>query len=139
MKTSRLLISVLLVSGLVAFSVGGAILFMPELFYASYGIALGNNASQMSEIRASGGALLGLGLMIALGAIWSELTFASAITSCTVYVSYGLSRLLSLALDGAPDISLVAAAALELGIGAISLFAFFRHLKTHKLTLPQER
>lgn len=126
MKTSRLLTSVLALSGLVAISFGAAILFAPEAFYATYGIYLSRDVSHLNEIRASGGGLLGIGLVIASGAIWSRLTFASAITSSVVYVSYGLSRLLSMALDGSPDSGLVAAAAFELGIGAISLYALFR-------------
>ena len=126
MKTSRLLTSVLAVSGLIAIGFGGAILFAPEAFYATYGIHLTNDASHLNEIRASGGGLLGIGLVIASGAIWSQLSFASAITSGVVYMSYGLSRLVSIVLDGSPDSGLVTAAAFELAIGAISLFALFR-------------
>lgn len=135
MKNSYLLISVLGISGIIAISFGATILFAPEAFYATYGIRLGNDASQLNEIRASGGALLGIGLVIVSGAIWSKLTFASAIASSAVYFSYGLSRLLSIVMDGSPDSGLVAAAALELGIGAISLFALFRYLKTNKLAM----
>lgn len=121
-------ISVLSISGIIAISFGAAILFAPESFYATYGIILDNNASQLNETRASGGSLLGIGLMITSGAIWSQLTFASLIASGAVYLSYGLSRLLSIVMDGSPDSGLVAATALELAIGAISLFALFRYL-----------
>ncbi len=135
MKNSRFLISVLSVSGIIAIGFGAAILFAPEAFYATYGIKLGNDASQLNEIRASGGALLGIGLVIVSGAIFSKLTFASLIVSSAVYLSYGLSRLLSIGLDGSPDSGLVAAAALELAIGAISLFALFRSHKTATLAI----
>ncbi|NQU58583.1 MAG: DUF4345 domain-containing protein [Rhodospirillales bacterium] len=127
MKNSYFLIFVLALSGIIAIGFGAAILFAPEAFYATYGIELGNDASQLNEIRASGGALLGIGLVIASGAIWSKLAFASAIVSVAVYSSYGLSRLLSIAIDGSPDSGLVAAAAFELVIGAVSLFALFRY------------
>lgn len=135
MKTSHLMISVLGISGIIAISFGAAILFAPEAFYAAYGIKLGNDASQLNEIRASGGALLVIGLVIVSGAVWSELTFASAVASSALYVSYGLSRLLSIALDGWPDNGLVVAAAFELGIGVISLFALCRYLETKKLDM----
>lgn len=127
MKNSYMQISILGISGLIAISFGGAILFVPEVFYATYAMELGNDASWLNETRASGGALLGIGLVIASGSIWSKLTFTSAILSSAVYLSYGLSRLLSIAIDGSPDNGLVAAAAFELCIGAISLFALFRY------------
>lgn len=131
MKKSTFLVSVLSVSGMIAIAFGAAILFAPEAFYATYGITLGNDASQLSETRASGGALLGMGLVIVSGAIWSKLAFASAVVASAVYSSYGLSRLVSIAMDGAPDDSLVAAAAFELAIGAISLFALYRCREEH--------
>jgi len=135
MKNSRFLISLLALSSVIAICFGAAILFTPEVFYATYGIKLGNDASQLNEIRASGGALLGIGLVIVSGAIFSKLTFASLIVSSAVYLSYGLSRLLSFVMDGPPDSGLVAAAAFELVIGAVSVFALFRSRKTDILAM----
>ncbi|MFC1672870.1 DUF4345 domain-containing protein [Pseudomonadota bacterium] len=129
MTKSYMQISVLSISGLIAIGFGGTILIAPEAFYATYGITLGHDPSQLNEIRASGGALLGLGLVIAAGAIWSQLTFASIVASSAVYLSYGLSRLVSLALDGSPNDGLIVAAVLELGIGVVSLFTLCRYLR----------
>ncbi len=44
---------------------------------------------------------------------------APLITAAAIYLSYGLSRVLSMALDGMPDSGMVSAAAIELVIGVI--------------------
>jgi len=129
MKNSYMQIAVLAISGLIAICFGGAILFVPELFYATYAMDLANDTSWLNETRASGGALLGIGLLIALGSIFSKLEFTSIIVSSAVYLSYGLSRLLSMAIDGAPGNGLVVAATFELCLGAMCLFILFRYHK----------
>jgi hypothetical protein len=50
----------------------------------------------------------------------------SLTTASVVYLSYGLSRLLSMAMDGLPHSGLVSAAGIELGIGAACLLALLR-------------
>ena len=130
MKTSKLLKFVLLVSGLTAIGIGSAILFVPATFYATYGIELGSDASLANEIRVPGGALLATGLLMLAGVFLGEFAFASTVIAAAVYLSYGLSRLLSMAVDGLPDGGLVGAAAFELAIGTVSLLALLRYRKT---------
>jgi hypothetical protein len=55
------------VSGLLLLIIGGTILLVPQAFYASDGIALGNDPSLLSEIRAPGGLLATSGLFILTG------------------------------------------------------------------------
>lgn len=126
-KASKLL---LLVSGLTAIGIGGAIVFLPATFYATYGIELGSDASLANEIRAPGGALVAMGLLMLAGVFLADFAFASTVIAAAVYLSYGVSRLLSMTLDGLPDAGLVGAAAFELAIGAASLLVLRRYRKT---------
>ncbi|WP_206057214.1 DUF4345 domain-containing protein [Nitratireductor sp. XY-223] len=123
---TRTVKAVLIVAGLVASAIGAAILLAPHAFYGTYGIALGTNASQLSEIRAQGGALLAGGLLIGSGAFVSRLAFSSALVASLLYLSYGTSRLISMGLDGVPVSGLVQATVLEFVIGLLSLFALTR-------------
>jgi len=130
MKTSIPFKILLLVSGLIAIGIGGAILFDPASFFMTYGIELGNDASLFNEIRAPGGTLLALGLLMLAGLFSAEFRFTSITIAAAVYLTYGLSRLLSIAIDGWPDGGLVGAAAFELLIGAASLLALMRYRNT---------
>ena len=124
MKSLRILKTVLFVSGLIAMGVGGAILFAPETFHANNGIELGNSISLLNEVRASGGALLTIGALIMLGAFVAKLTFSSVVVSSLLYLSYGSSRILSMAVDGMPAQGLVQVAVLELVIGLVCVFVY---------------
>jgi hypothetical protein len=127
MKNSKLLNGLLLISGLIAIGIGGAILFVPAAFYGTYGIELGSDASLINEIRAPGGALLVTGLLILPGAFVVEFAFASTVIAAAAYLSYGLSRVVSMSIDGMPDAGLVGAAGFELVIGVAALFALLRY------------
>jgi len=129
-KNSALLKVVLLLSGLIAIGIAGAILFAPEAFYATYGIELGNDASLVNELKAPSGVLLVTGLLMLAGVFRSEFTFVSTVTASAIYLSYGLSRLLSMAIDGMPNGALVGAASFELVIGTFCLLALLRFWKT---------
>jgi len=124
MKKLRVLKTVLFFSGLIATGVGGAILLTPEAFHATNGIELGDSSSLLNEVRASGGALLTIGVLIMLGAFVAKLTFTSVVVSSLLYLSYGLSRILSMAVDGMPAPGLVQVAVLELVIGMVCVFAY---------------
>ena len=130
MKHSKTLKVILVISGLVAVLVGGAILLSPQAFYSSSGIELGDNVSLLNEIRAPGGALLASGLLIMLGAFLAELSFTSIILATLLYLSYGSSRILSMLTDGQPADALIQAAALEIVIGLICAFALVKYRQT---------
>jgi hypothetical protein len=114
---ARILNSILLVSGLIGVVVGGAMLLTPVYFHATAGIVLGSDVNLLNEMRASGGALLASSGVIILGAIIAPIRLTAAIFATTLYLSYGLSRLLSMYIDGRPSDTLLAVAALELAIG----------------------
>jgi len=127
MKNSKVLKSILILSGLIASGIGATILFAPVAFYATYGIELGSNSSLLNEIRAPGGALLVSGILIISGAFVNKLTFTAVIISTLLYLSYGLSRVMSIAVDGMPVEGLVQAAILEMAIGVACVFALIKY------------
>jgi hypothetical protein len=132
MKNSKVLKTILIISGLIASGFGAAILFTPVAFYASYGIELGGNFSLLNEIRAPGGALMASGILIISGAFVDKLSFTAAVASTLLYLSYGLSRVMSIAVDGMPVEGLVQAAILEIAIGLACVFALIKYREKHK-------
>lgn len=125
-RTRRL---VLIVSGLLAVGIAGMIFVFPSTFYAAYGIELVGNTNLTNELKAPAGVLFLAGLMMLVGAYRTEITSAALTTAAAIYLAYGLSRLLSIAVDGVPDSALVAAAGLEITIGAICVFALLPDVK----------
>lgn len=112
---------VLLLSGLVASGIAATILIVPDAFYASYGIELGGNSNLINELKAPAGALLLAGVVILAGSIRTHLIAFSMTTAAAVYLSFGLSRFLSMIVDGVPGDGLVSAAVAEIAIGTICL------------------
>lgn len=101
-------------------------MFVPHFFYAANGIALGEDPSLLSEVRASGGLLAGSGLLILLGAVRVSLRGLATTLVVLVYGSFGLSRLLGLTLDGLPSSGVIGAIAIELVVAAIGLVVLYR-------------
>lgn len=116
--TNRL---VILLSGLVACGIAAAILIAPDAFYASYEIELAGDSNLTNELKAPAGALLLAGLMIIAGSVRTQLIAYSMTTAVALYLSFGLSRVLSMIVDGVPGDGLVRAAIVEVAIGTICL------------------
>ena len=108
-------------AALLLLAIGSAILLFPHAFYASDGIVLGNEPSLLSEIRAPGGLLAVSGLCVLIGAFRQSLRSSALMLTVLVYGSFGLSRLVSLSLDGSPSSSLLVATTIELVMAAIGL------------------
>lgn len=120
----------LLASGLIAASIAVMILFVPNVFYGGYGIEIGANVSLANELKASAGLLLLAGPLMLAGVFRSEFVIPSLATATVAYLSYGLSRISSMAIDGVPHSGLVSAAVIEIAIGGICLVDLMRHRKT---------
>ena len=116
----------LVVSGIIAIGIGGALLFIPTVFQASNGINLFNDINLLSEVRAPGGALFAGGVIIILGIFISNLRFTSVVLSSLIYLSYGVSRVLGMIIDGIPNESLVTATIVELVFGLVSVFILIK-------------
>lgn len=120
---------VLVFSGLLAIGIASTILVSPSTFYAAYGIELASNVSLINELKAPAGVLFFAGLVMLVGAFLMKLSFAALVTGATIYLAYGSSRLLSIAVDGVPHSALVTAAGLEIIIGAVCVFVLLPELK----------
>lgn len=122
MKKQKALKATLIISGLIGLYIGVEILFSPVSFYATSGIDLGSNISLLNEIRAPGGALLLSSVLIIMGAFVPRLTFTSITLSTLLYLSYGLSRVLSMLVDGRPAEILIYVSIVEIVIGLVCAF-----------------
>lgn len=120
----------LLVSGLIATVIAGMILLAPTAFYGGYEIEVGANVSLTNELKAPAGLLLLAGLLILVGVFRSDFIISSLTTATVVYLAYGLTRILSMAMDGMPNDGIVGAAAIEIAIGGICLLDLLRHRNT---------
>ena len=124
---------VLLLAGFTAVGIPTAILLAPDAFYASYGISLGQDVNLANEMKAPMGLLVAAGLLMLAGAVRADMTIAALAIATSVYVSYGLSRVTSFAIDGLPNGALVGAAAFELMLGAACLVPVsYTHLRAHE-------
>lgn len=113
--------SLLLASGLLAAGISTTILFVPHLFYSDYGFDITSNVSLANEMKAPMGILLAAGLFMLAGVFRSRIAGPALAVAALIYLSYGLSRLVSIAIDGVPHSGLVVAAVIELVIGALCL------------------
>jgi hypothetical protein len=114
---------ILFLSACVAVAIAATILVAPDAFYSSYGIEVGGNATLANELKAPAGALLAAGLVMFAGAFRLRYAVMSLATAAAVYLSYGLGRVVSIALDGIPHSGMISAAGIEIGIGAVCLVA----------------
>ena len=113
-------------SGLIAIGIGSGLLFAPVEFEASAGIILGEDINLLSEMRASGGAILATGILIILGVLIPKLAYLSVVLSSLMYLSYGASRIFGMMVDGMPNNSIVAATTAEIIIGLISILVLLK-------------
>jgi len=116
----------LLASGLLAAGIAATSFLFPNVFYEVYGIDVGSNVNLTNELRASAGALFVAGLLTLSGLFKAELVKPALGIATVVYLSYGLSRLASMAIDGSPDSALVGAAVVELFFGGSCLMRLVR-------------
>ena len=112
----------LFLSGFLLLVIGLGILLVPADFHAANGIAFGDDASLLSEIRAPGGLLTACSLVILVGVFRPLRRSISLQVTVFVYGTFGISRLLGMALDGMPSGGIVAATMIELAVAAIGLF-----------------
>ena len=123
----RYIIPILLsLAGGLLLAIGVAILLQPHAFFAASGITLGNEPGLLSEVRAPGGLLIGCAIVILLGAFRRSITHHALILAAMVYGLFGISRLVSIVLDGLPSSSIIGATAAELIIGTLCVLSLQR-------------
>ena len=121
----------LAIAGLLLLAIGGAILLAPHAFHGSNGTILGGNPNLLSEIRAPGGLLAASAIIILAGTFRTKMRVPAVQLTTLVYGSFGLARLVSMALDGVPSSSIVAATSLELIVAVVGLFILRRARVQH--------
>lgn len=126
MKVSKGFKVILLVLGLTLVIFGGWRLFDPIGFYAFSGLQLSQNAGLLSEVRGAGGIIMISGLIVGLGAFRPALSRTSVALAVVVFMSLGLARLFGVALDGSPGSGVISGMVVELVMGGLALFAFFK-------------
>jgi multisubunit Na+/H+ antiporter MnhC subunit len=114
------------IAGVTALSIGSLILATPHAFFASYGIALEDNPSLMSELRAPGAGIATLGAIMLAGVVRSAWSQVALVAALTVYLAFPVGRLVSLAVDGIPSTGVLGALGVEVAIAALCLVAFVR-------------
>lgn len=127
LRKSKVVTAVLAVAGLSGIAIGSAILFAPLPFFSSTGVDLGDNPSLLSDIRGLGVLLLGVGALTGVGAFVPRLAFTGALVGAVAFLGYVAARALSIAVDGVPDSSILAAHAAELVLGLACLFVLMRY------------
>ncbi len=126
MQNTRTLKAILLISGAIAAIIGLGMLFVPVAFHATSGITLNGEVNLMSEMRAAGGAMLAAAAVIIAGAFRPALAFTSTSIAAVFYLGYGLSRILSLLLDGTPSAAMLQVAGFEIVVGLICAAALLK-------------
>ena len=119
--TSLIARVVLGLAGALLLFIGCSVVLTPGSFAAANGIALPDNPSLLSEVRAPGGLLLASAVFILTSALRGSFVAQAWGLSALVYGSYGLARAVSIALDGLPSASLTQAMVIELVIATVSL------------------
>ncbi|SNT27236.1 DUF4345 domain-containing protein [Tropicimonas sediminicola] len=132
MTLTRLEKAALGISGVTALAIGGCILAAPHVFYASYGIALGSDASLLSELRAPAAGLAAFGALMLAGIVRGTLSRVSMIVALTVFLAFPAGRLFGIVADGMPSGGILGALVVELAIAALCLVAF-----RHRLRAPE--
>ncbi|MCJ8337953.1 MAG: DUF4345 domain-containing protein [Pseudomonadales bacterium] len=127
MRNSKFLKTVLFLSGLIAAGIGASILLDPVAFHGASGIKLADNINLLNEMRAAGGALMAIGVLIILGCFINRLTYTATLVASLMYLAYGFSRVLSFAFDGLPTPALVQVAVLEIAIGALCIYCLIKY------------
>lgn len=103
-------------AGATATLIGAALTIAPAAFLAGSGIALGPDPSLLSELRAPGAALVGMGLLMLAALRRPGLRRPALIAAAIVYAGHATGRLVGLAMDGPPSGAILAALAAEIAI-----------------------
>ncbi|ANT62878.1 hypothetical protein AYJ57_20545 (plasmid) [Salipiger sp. CCB-MM3] len=111
-------------AGATALGIGLAITFIPQVFYAGYGMEISTHPAALSELRAPGANLAALGVVIAAGALRQDMARFSAQLGTVVFLAFAAGRIVSFLLDGWPGEAIMTALLIEGAIGVLCLFAW---------------
>lgn len=127
MKNSKILTSILILLGLLLTVIGAWRLFDPIAFFENSGIVLSNDVGLLSEARATGGVVVGAGLVVILGAFNQKLAYTSTIIAIVIFLGFGIARLIGFGLDGNPGEGVIQGIIFEFVLGLLAVFALFKY------------
>lgn len=113
-------------AGLTAVGIGGYILAAPHVFFASYGILLGDDASLLSELRAPAAGLLVFGVLMLAGIWRRSMAQVAKAAALTVFLAFPAGRIIGLVVDGWPSGPIIGALIFELAVAVLCVVAFSR-------------
>ncbi len=111
--------TVLAGSGALLGVIGGALMIAPREFLQLSHVFVERDPGLMSELTAPGGILLVTSAFLLFGAVNLRFANLALLVGALVYGSYGIGRLVSMALHGFPSASLIAATVIELGVALL--------------------
>jgi hypothetical protein len=99
--------------------VGVPIFADPVAYEAAMEVAVPADPTLLSDFRAMAGSLIAFAALLLGAAANPRLLPTAATAGALLFGSYGLSRLVSMAVDGMPSETLIGAAVLELLVGSL--------------------
>ena len=127
MKNSKVLKAILILLGLLLTVLGSWRLLDPIAFFENSGLILSNDSGLLNEARATGGCVVGFGLLILLGAFIQKLSYTSTIAAVVLFLGFGIARLIGFAIDGNPGDMLVQGTIFEFVFGLAAVFALYKY------------
>lgn len=127
MKNSKVLKGILILLGLVLTILGLWRLIDPIAFFENSGLVLNNDVGLLNEARATGGVVVGFGVLILLGAFIQKLSYTSTIVSIVIFLAFGIARLIGFAMDGNPGEALIQGIIFEFVFGLLGVFSLFKY------------
>lgn len=98
----------------------------PIAFFEFSGVILDSDPGQLNEARGSGGAVVGFGIIILLGAFKHKMAFTSTVAAIALYYGFALARIVGFGLDGDPVDGQVQGTVVEIISGSLALFSLIR-------------
>jgi len=127
MKNSKVLKGILILMGVMLTIMGLWRLFDPIGFFEYSGLILSEDPGLLNEARGTGGAIIGFGILILLGAFKKKLAYTSTIVAIVLFLGFGISRIISVVLDGNPGEALYKGIIGEFVMGFLALFALIKY------------
>ncbi|MDJ0637948.1 MAG: DUF4345 domain-containing protein [Paracoccaceae bacterium] len=112
------------ISGVTALAIGTFITLAPHAFYASYGIALGQDPNLLNELRAPGAGLTVFGALMLAGVVRAAMAPIALAVALTVYLAFPVGRIVGIFMDGMPSSNVIGALVFEVVVAGLLIAAF---------------
>ena len=127
MKNSNVLKGILILLGLNLTVLGSWRVIDPIAFFEFSGMILSNDVGLLNEARGAGGAVVGFGILILLGAFNRKLSYTSTIAAIVLYLGFGVARVIGFVLDGNPGEMILQGIIGEFVFGLVGVFALIKY------------